>query len=461
MLPCADVSTAMRGEKLFLGGVIEGFYGPPWSRGERFQLFDWLAAWGLNSYLYAPKDDLKQRALWRENYTASELGEFRHLIEGCDSRGLIFFHALSPGLDIQYSSRGDLEALKRRWSQMMEAGCRNFCLLFDDIPDRMAGEDLREFGSLAAAQCSIANQVYRWIEERVGSARFLFCPTPYCGRMAQAQLGGEGYLKRIGRELAEGIEIFWTGPEIISEEITPEHLREMRRVLGRKPLIWDNLHANDYDGRRFFCGPFSGRSPGSREETSGIMLNPNTEFPLNFMAVRTLARFLEREGGWDPREAYLEALKEWLPRFATASAPVTLEELAGFMDCFYLPHEEGREAREMWEQVRGLLARHPAHWGAAAAEFVRRAERLQGVCARLPELVDRPLFHALSRRVWDLREELDLLGKYVAFKAKPENYERPFRSDFHLPGTFRGGLIARMQGLLMQEPDGSFHPGAR
>ena len=45
----------------FLAGVIEGFYGEPWSLAERFELFDWMAAWGLNTYLYAPKDDLKHR----------------------------------------------------------------------------------------------------------------------------------------------------------------------------------------------------------------------------------------------------------------------------------------------------------------------------------------------------------------------------------------------------------------
>jgi beta-N-acetylglucosaminidase len=50
----------------FLSGAIEGFYGQPWTHAERVALFDWLAAWGLNTYLYAPKDDLKHRALWRE-----------------------------------------------------------------------------------------------------------------------------------------------------------------------------------------------------------------------------------------------------------------------------------------------------------------------------------------------------------------------------------------------------------
>ncbi len=47
----------------FLAGVIEGFYGQPWTQAERFELFDWMASWGLNTYLYAPKDDLKHRAL--------------------------------------------------------------------------------------------------------------------------------------------------------------------------------------------------------------------------------------------------------------------------------------------------------------------------------------------------------------------------------------------------------------
>ena len=36
----------------FLSGVIEGFYGKPWARPERFTVFDWMAAWGLNTYLY-------------------------------------------------------------------------------------------------------------------------------------------------------------------------------------------------------------------------------------------------------------------------------------------------------------------------------------------------------------------------------------------------------------------------
>lgn len=33
-----------------------------------------LKRWGLNCYMYAPKDELKHRLLWREPYTQHEAG---------------------------------------------------------------------------------------------------------------------------------------------------------------------------------------------------------------------------------------------------------------------------------------------------------------------------------------------------------------------------------------------------
>jgi hypothetical protein len=74
----------------------------------------------------------------------------------------------------------------------------------------------------------------------------------------------------------------------------------------------------------------------------------------------------------------------------------------------------------------------------------------------MPELRDRSLFHALSRRIWEMREELDLLTSYVEFKSRES--DGAFGSDFHLPGTYRGGMVARLQRLLVQQPDGTFKP---
>ena len=79
----------------------------------------------------------------------------------------------------------------------------------------------------------------------------------------------------------------------------------------------------------------------------------------------------------------------------------------------------------------------------------------------MTELRRRPLFNALSRRVWDLREELDLLGRYADFVSGKGQSEASFRSDFHLPDTYRGGMVAQLQRLLEQHPDGTFTPAGK
>ena len=446
-----------RDPEILLSGVIEGFYGQPWSQAERFELFDWMAAWGLNTYLYAPKDDLKHRALWRELYSASETANIASLVKACRQRTLRFIYALSPGLDIRYSDKAELTSIQKRLEQLLALGCEDIALLFDDIPDHLDSADIKQFGSLAGAQCHVVNTAFKFIRDRSPTARVLFCPTAYCGRMAQRQLGGKDYLASVGRELATEINILWTGPEIISREISVAHVREIEAVLRRKPLIWDNLHANDYDARRFFCGPYSGRAPELRGHVSGLLVNPNTEFPLNYVPLRTLGEFVRGQGTWDPRQAYLAAIGEWLPRFATIGQPISFEDLILFGDCYYLPYEDGPEAEAFYELAQGLaLDPRPSTLDDARA-FLERVARLRALCARMTELRDRSLFYALSRRVWELREELDLLEQFVRFKR--EGKGGAFQSDSHLPGTYRGGMVARLQRLIVQQPDGGFKPG--
>jgi protein O-GlcNAcase/histone acetyltransferase len=194
---------------------------------------------------------------------------------------------------------------------------------------------------------------------------------------------------------------------------------------------------------------------------SGLLSNPNNEFPLNYVPLRSLAEFVRSADGWDARQAYLSAMREWLPRFATIGQPVTLEDLILFGDCYYLPHEEGPEAEALFESTRSLLARDPAEWGEEVTAFRRQALRLREFCARMTELRHRPLFYALNRRTWELREEVDLLERCVEFKSKGGLANAACRSDFHLPGTYRGGMVPRLQRLLVPQPDETFIPAAK
>jgi protein O-GlcNAcase/histone acetyltransferase len=422
----------------FLSGVIEGFYGQPWTDAERAGLFDRMAAWELNTYVYAPKDDLKHRALWREAYSPSETEPLVHIIEACRVRRLRFIYAISPGLDMRFSQASDLERLFQRIGQMVSLGCSDFAVLFDDIPGELDARDLERWGSLAAAHSHVANSLFDWLRDRVppGERRFVFCPTPYCGRMAASGLGGPDYLATIGRLLRPRIDIFWTGPEIISREIPLAHVQELQATIRRPPLIWDNLHANDYDSRRCFCGPYSGRPPELRAHVTGVLSNPNNELALNYVPLHTLAAYARAGEAWDPRAAYLRALDEWLPAFATIGRPIAGDDLRLLADCFYLPHEDGAGAGDVCDRAEQLAARPPSEWGDDAPALAERVARLKDICERMTELRDRSLLHAFGRRLWDLRESLDALDRYVASGGTRK------------PGARRVGVAERLRRLI-------------
>lgn len=437
----------------FLGGVVEGFYGQPWKQAQRIDLFHQLSDLGLNTYFYAPKDDLKHRALWREPYDAKELQVLRELVEGCRAEGIQFVYGLSPGLDICFSDSDEMAALQNKLTQLFDLGAQHFALLFDDLPGKMSPADQATYSSVAAAQCDVANQVFRWRQASVPETRMLFCPTPYCQRMVQWKLAGENYLGEIGSRLDKAIDIFWTGPEIISETISVESIRELAQQLQRKPVLWDNLHANDYDMRRLYCGPYSGRDGELLEHLNGILINPNNEFPINYVALRTLSRFVAEGTNYDADAAYNEAIEAWAGHYTTATSQVSVEDLRFLTDCYYLPFSEGETAIAFADLVDRLLDANNEHWDADRKQLERYNERVSRLSEQLTQLDDRELFYAWSRRIWELREDLDLL---VQFFKQQQAGAVPARvkSEHHLPGTYRGGFVAKLQQKLFMKPTG-------
>ncbi|KAK5876042.1 hypothetical protein CesoFtcFv8_027052 [Champsocephalus esox] len=307
----------MEEKKQFLCGVVEGFYGRPWTMDQRKVLFQWMQSWGLNTYLYGPKDDLKHRLLWREVYSLEEEGQLRILIKEAQSRGVTFVYALSPGQDIVFSSSCDLTLLKRKLRQVSDLGCQAFAVLFDDIDHSLCQADSEAFSSFAHAQVTITNEIYRFLGE---PPVFLFCPTEYCGSLCSPSVSKSPYLQTVGEDLLPDITVIWTGTKVISRKLSVDCLSEVESVLQRPPLIWDNLHANDYDSRRLFLGPFKGREPQLRSNLRGLLLNPNCEFEANYIPLHSLGSWYrsgkeerkDEECEYCPDRALSAALHDWM-----------------------------------------------------------------------------------------------------------------------------------------------------
>ncbi|KAL0969940.1 hypothetical protein UPYG_G00234850 [Umbra pygmaea] len=321
----------MDGTRELLCGVVEGFYGRPWSMEQRKVLFQWMQRWGLNTYLYGPKDDLKHRLLWREIYSPGEEGQLRTLIVESEKRGLRFVYSLSPGQDIVFSSPCDIKLLKRKLLQVSELGCQAFAILFDDIDHSLCQADSQAFSSFAHAQVSVANEIYQFLGE---PPVFLFCPTEYCGSLCSPSVSKSPYLMTVGEALLPNISVIWTGNKVISRELTVEGLSEVESVLQRPPVVWDNLHANDYDSRRLFLGPFKGRQPQLVTHLQGLLLNPNCEFEANYIPLHTLGTWYRtgREERKDmqyqycPERALSAALQDWMDELRKPLQPGRRQE---------------------------------------------------------------------------------------------------------------------------------------
>lgn len=336
----------------FLCGVVEGFYGKPWTCSQRRDLFKRLKQMKMNTFMYGPKDDAKHRAKWRQAYNEVEAQQLKGLIDEAALNGIDFYYALAPGLDMVYSNDDDAMKICDKFSQLRDLGCKSFALLFDDIEPSVTNQkDKAVFNdNYALAQVLITNVVYEFL----GKPNFLFCPTEYCESRAVPNVTDSNYLNMIGSGLHQGIDIMWSGSRVVSRYITEESIETLTKVIRRPPVIWENLHANDYDRKRVYLGPFSGRSTRLIPKLRGILTNPNCEYEANHIAIHTLAQWsrcnedinpLNRCNQsahpsnnhheshdkiiYDPERALALAIRDWVPHLLSIRSLPPNQELSG------------------------------------------------------------------------------------------------------------------------------------
>src|SRR5438105_15693746 len=97
-----------------IGGIIEGFYGRPWTWDERAEVMRFCHERGMTHYVYAPKSDPKHREDWRSRYDGADVDGFARL---CSEGTLNVGFAISPGLSIDYASHDARAALAAKVDQ--------------------------------------------------------------------------------------------------------------------------------------------------------------------------------------------------------------------------------------------------------------------------------------------------------------------------------------------------------
>ncbi|MGW0945672.1 beta-N-acetylglucosaminidase domain-containing protein [Streptomyces sp. NPDC002623] len=340
-----------------LRGVVEGFYGTPWTHAERLGQLDFYGRTKQNVYVYSPKDDAYLRERWRDEYPAAELGRLRELVDRAAANHVRFTYALSPGLSVCYSSDADVAALVRKFASLYDIGVRSFAIPLDDISYTKwnCPADEERFGSgggaAGAAQAELLNRVWHdFSAGRTGLQPLEMVPTEY------SDLADTPYKKALREQLDPDVVVEWTGVGVIAPTVTAAQLRQARTVYGHPILLWDNYPVNDYVTSRLLLGPYTGREADVAREAVGVTANPMVQGEASRLALFTSAAYLWNPDGYDPRAAFLASVDDlagtakaakWLRIFAENNYSSLLDAtesptLTGLIAAFRTAYEQDR-----------------------------------------------------------------------------------------------------------------------
>ncbi|GAA4178046.1 hypothetical protein GCM10022287_27760 [Gryllotalpicola koreensis] len=370
-------------------GLVEGFYGTPWSGAERRAYFAFAAPLGLDRYVYAPKSDPYHRERWREPYPEAQLAELAALAADAKAVGIRFGYAISPGLSMRFADPADAAALAAKARQLFDAGIRHFCVLFDDVPPTLTdAADLARFGdddaAVGRAHGAAASEFAGFLRTELGITEpLLVCPTDYAG------IAPSPYREGLAETLPTDALLFWTGSDIVVGEVTRAAVDAAAASYRRDLVLWDNFPVNDFDRSRLFLGPLTGRAGdvvGSR--LVGIAVNPMVEAAPSRFAIAACAEWAAYPARYDPDAAaararrlvagpaaeglapLLDACSSWPPSAAPDPALDALIERARRGDVAALAEVRGR----MEALAATSSAGAPADLRSALLPWVRAAQ---------------------------------------------------------------------------------------
>jgi len=399
-------------------GVVEGFYGTPWTHQDRVDILRFEGAHRMNVYYYAPKDDPYHRKLWREAYPPEAQQHLGELAEAANRNFVDFCFAISPGLTMAYSSEQDFQILTNKLASVGKLGVSCFALFLDDVPpDLQDSQDQAQFKNLAQAHIYLTNKLYKHLKEQSAANRLTLTPTTYTN-----EWGNRAYLEELGAGVDPGVSVVWTGPKTFSPAITAEQAREWGGYIHRPPLIWDNYPVND--GARWcrYLGPLVGRDPHLPSVVRGLFSNPMNEAHASMLPLQTIADYLWNAAAYDPVQSQTHALVSQYGE----DAP---RQLAPFLKIYGTYYWDDGNFMALFKQRRYPI--DVVKMQSQLAEMESALERLH-YQRRLE-----PLLKEISPAITHTRERLPEVKADPAFQHMPEgtlqwdeNYEA--LSAYHL-----------------------------
>ena len=285
-------------------GVVEGFYGNPWSHKDRLRQFEFYGKNKLNVYIYGPKDDPYHRNQWRDPYPADEALRISELAKAAAQNKVDFVWAMHPGGDIQWTEE-DLKSSVQKLEWMYGLGVRAFAIFFDDI-----------FGaeqSKGAKQAEYMNALNReFVQKHDDVAPLILCPTQY-----NKSWSGGSYLNDLGSTMDKDIRIMWTGATVV-DMINKTDMDWINNQIHRNAYIWLNYPVNDFCIDHMLMGPTYGNDLDIAHQLSGFVSNPMEYAEASKVSLYSIADYTWNMDAYESQTSWERALRVLMPEHVDA-----------------------------------------------------------------------------------------------------------------------------------------------
>ena len=329
-------------------GVVEGFYGTPWSHQVRMSLIDFYGKFKMNTYLYGPKDDPYHSCPnWRLPYPEKEAQNIKELVQACQKNRVSFVWAIHPGQDIKWNEE-DYQNLVNKFNLMYDLGVRDFAIFFDDI----SGE-----GTNPLRQTELLNRLTDdFVKAKGDVSPLTVCPTDYSKLWANPT--PQGSLAIYGKNLNPEIKVFWTG-DVVCSDLTPETLEWVNSRIQRPAYYWWNYPVTDYIRNFILQGPVYGLDTSlTPNDVCGVVSNPMEHGEASKLALYGVADYTWNIANYNPIDSWERGLDELVPKAKDAYRTFAIHSS---------DTENGYRRDESWETQTFRIA----DWIDAAAQSLK------------------------------------------------------------------------------------------
>ncbi|EGT3616230.1 O-GlcNAcase NagJ [Clostridium perfringens] len=283
-------------------GIVEGFYGTPWTQEDRLDQIKFYGENKLNTYIYAPKDDPYHREKWREPYPESEMARMQELIDTAYENKVDFVFGISPGIDIRFDGEAgeeDFQHLLNKAESLYDMGVRSFAIYWDDIADKSA-----------AKHAQVLNRFNEEFVKAKGDVKPLITvPTEYDTGAMVSNGQPKAYTRIFSETVDPSIEVMWTGPGVVTNEIPLSDAELISGIYKRDMAVWWNYPVTDYFKGKLALGPMHGLDKGLNQYVDFFTVNPMEHAELSKISIHTAADYSWNMDNYDYDTAWNRAIE--------------------------------------------------------------------------------------------------------------------------------------------------------